>query len=197
MKSVTEQIIYAGQLLFERKLLDMAGGNISVRDGNQIFITARYSGSKRNWRNQPEDILSGHIETDNLLDNPRCSRESRVHLAIYRHFSDAGAVVHAHPFHILPFCAASRPIEPVLEQTQKFGTIKVVKGAPAHSPDLAINTVAGLTGQEAVIQKQAAAVLLPHHGIVVAGKELLAAVDALDRIDWNAYCILVQKSLFN
>ena len=47
MKSVTEQIIYAGCRLFERKLLDMCGGNISVREGDQIFITARLSGSGR------------------------------------------------------------------------------------------------------------------------------------------------------
>lgn len=195
MTSIATQIIEAGQLLFQRKLLDMAGGNISARHNNRIFITARYSGSKRAWQNKPDHILEGPLESDELLDNPRCSRESRVHLAIYRHFADAGAVIHAHPIHILPFCAAARPIEPVLEQTQKFGVIKVVKGAPAHSPDLATNTVAGLAGQESRIQKQAAAVLLPHHGIVVAGKDLPAAVDALERIDWNAWCILAQSSL--
>lgn len=195
MKSVVEQIIYAGCRLFERKLLDMCGGNISVRDGGQIFITARLSGSARHWQNQPNDIISGDIDNDNLLNDPRCSRESRVHLAIYRNFPDAGAVVHAHPFHILPFCAAGKSIEPVLEQTQKFGTIKMVKAAPAHSPDLATNTIEGLAGQEAIIKKQAAAVLWPHHGIVVAGKDLLAAVDAVERIDWNAWCILAQRSL--
>jgi L-fuculose-phosphate aldolase len=36
-------------------------------------------------------------------------------------------------------------------------------------------------------------VLLPYHGIIVAGKNLLAAVDALERIDWNAWCILAQQ----
>jgi L-fuculose-phosphate aldolase len=195
MESISEQIIYAGRRLFERKLLDMAGGNISVRDGDAIYITARYSGSKRHWQNQVNDILSGNIHSDKLLDHPQSSRESKAHLAIYRNFPDVGAIVHAHSFHILPFCAASRPIEPVLEQTQKFGVIKVIEDAPAHTSKLANNIVQGLAGQEAAIKKQAAAVLMPHHGIIVAGKDLLATVDALERIDWNAYCILVQKSL--
>lgn len=195
MESIIEQIIYAGHRLFERKLLDMAGGNISVRNGDQIFITTRYSGSKRHWQNQASDIISDNVASDELLNHPRCSRESKAHLAIYRHFPEVGAVVHAHPFHILPFCAAGRPIEPVLEQTQKFGTIKVVKEAPAHSTELANNVVDALVGQEATITKQAAAVLLPHHGIIVAGKDLMATVDALERIDWNAWCILAQQSL--
>ena len=90
---------------------------------------------------------------------------------------------------------AERPIEPVLEATQKFGVTKVIKGAPAHSPNLATNIVAGLTGMEPNIRKQAAAVLLPRHGIFVAGKDLLAAIDAVERIDWNAWCILAQGAI--
>lgn len=190
-----EQIIYVGQRLFERKLLDMCGGNISVRQGDQLLLTARYSASQRHWQNTPEDILVSDIFSDTLFKDPRCSRESHAHLAIYRQFPEVGGIIHAHPFHVLPFCAVGRPIEPVLEQTQKFGTIKVVGGAPAHSQELADNIVEGLRGQEATIKKQAAAVLLPHHGIIVAGKDLLAAADALERIDWNAWCILSQAHL--
>jgi L-fuculose-phosphate aldolase len=95
----------------------------------------------------------------------------------------------------MPFCLAERSIEPVLEATQKFGVTEVIKGAPAHSENLAANIVAGLRGKEASIRQQAAAVLLPKHGILVAGKTLLAALDALERIDWNAWCILAQGLL--
>jgi len=195
MDSIIDQIICAGKRLFERRLLDMAGGNISVRSGDTIYITTRYSGSQRHWQNKPEDIISGSVHNDELLDNPRFSREGKAHLAICRNFPDVTGIVHAHPFHILPFCAAARPIEPVLEQTEKFGTIKVVKYAPAHGAELAQNIVDGLLGQDERIKKQAAAVLMPRHGIMVAGRDLMAAVDALERIDWNAYCILVQHAV--
>jgi L-fuculose-phosphate aldolase len=195
METIVEQIIYAGHRLFDRRLLDMCGGNISARDGDKMYITTRYSGSQRHWQNQPEDIISCDIYSDELVDDPRFSREGKAHLAIYRNLPDVTGIVHAHPFHVLPFCAAGRPMEPVLEQTEKFGVIKVIKYAPAHGAELAQNVVDGLQGQDARVRKQAAAVLMPRHGIMVAGKDLMAAVDALERIDWNAHCILVQQSM--
>jgi L-fuculose-phosphate aldolase len=193
MQPINEQIAQAGRTMFERNLLDMSGGNISVRHGDRIYITPRYSGSQRHWQLNPEDILSGELENDELLENPQFSREGKAHLAIYHAFPDVGAVVHAHPFHVLPFCVAERSIEPCLEATQKFGVVEVVQQAPAHSAELASNVVAGLRGKEDRIRVQAAAVLLPKHGIIVAGKDLLAAVDAVERIDWNAYCLITVK----
>ncbi|MEJ5247921.1 MAG: class II aldolase/adducin family protein [Caldilinea sp.] len=194
-QSIAEEIIQVARLMFDRRLTDIAGGNISARAGDKIYITPRYAGSRQHWQLAPADILCASIDGDELLQHPRCSRESRMHLAIYRHYPDVGAVIHAHPFHVLPFCVAGRAIEPVLEGTQKFGVTPVAPFAPAHSEALAQHVVEKLHGREASIRKQAAAVLLAKHGIVVAGLDLLAAVDALERIDWNAWCILSQSLL--
>lgn len=192
MSSIAEQICDVAHLMFERRLTDMAGGNISIREGNTIYVSARFSGSKKHWQITPDDVIAGDLTTDAILENPRFSREGRAHLAIYRNFPDVGSVIHAHPFHILPFCAAGRSMEPMLEQTQKFGVTPLLSYAPAHSPQLAENIIAGLRGREEAIRKQAAAVLAEHHGIFVAAKDLLAAIDALERLDWNAWCILAQ-----
>ncbi|HAJ37025.1 MAG TPA: hypothetical protein DCL15_15195 [Chloroflexi bacterium] len=191
-RPIPEQIVYVARRMFERRLTDMAGGNISARAGDAIYITPRYAGSKQHWQLSTEDILCGALTGEELLRQPRFSREGKAHLAIYREFPDVGAVIHAHPFHVLPFCVAGRAIEPVIEATQKFGVTPVVPFAPAHSADLAQHVVDGLRGREASIRKQAAAVLLPKHGIIVAGLDLWAAIDALERIDWNAWCILSQ-----
>ena len=193
MQTIPEQVAYMGRRLFERRLTDMAGGNISAREGEAIYCTPRYAGSKKHWQLEPADILYGNF--DEILLNPLFSREGKAHLGIYRNFPDVGAVIHAHPFHVLAFCAASRPIEPVLESTQKFGVVDCVPPAPAHGSELAENIVAGFRGKEERIRKQAAAILIPFHGIVVAGKDLWAAIDAVERIDWNAYCILAQRFL--
>jgi L-fuculose-phosphate aldolase len=193
MMTIPAQIAMVARRMFERKLLDIAGGNITARDGSLIYSTPRYSGSLRHWQLDQNDILAGLLETDELLDNPQFSREGKAHLEIYHSFPSVGAVIHAHPFHILPFCVAERPIEPCLEATQKFGVVEVVPRAPAHSTELAKNVVNGLKGKEEQIRIQAAAVLLPKHGIIVAGKDLLAAVDAVERIDWNAYCLMAMK----
>lgn len=193
MQTIPELLTYVGRRMFERRLADMAGGNISVRDGDTIYISPRYSGSKYNWQLNPEQIISGPVDTDDLLANPNFSREGKAHLAVYRTFPDVTGIIHAHPFHILPFCVAERPIEPVLEATQKFGMVPVIKGAPAHGPELAANIVEGLRGKDENIRAQAAAVLMPKHGILVAGKNVMAALDALERIDWNCWCIMAQN----
>ncbi|MDR3575884.1 MAG: class II aldolase/adducin family protein [Anaerolineaceae bacterium] len=195
MPTIPEQIAAVGRELFDRRLTDFSGGNISVRGEGQVYITPRFAGGQKHWNLAPADILYGPLDTDDLLNNPLFSREGKAHLAIYRNFPDAGAVIHAHPFHVLPFCAAGKPIPPVLEGTQKFGVIECIAEAPAHSADLAENIVAGLKGKDERIRKHAAAVILPRHGLIVAGKDLFLAIDAVERIDWNAYCILSQKLL--
>jgi L-fuculose-phosphate aldolase len=195
MESIAEKIAYVGRMVFERRLTDFAGGNISAREGSRIFITPRYSGATYHWNLDPEQILSGEVESDELLNHPNFSREGKAHLSIYRAFPDVQGIIHAHSFHIQPFVAASRPIEPVLEATQKFGVVDLVEYAPSHTDELAKNIVTGFLGKEECIRKQAAAVLIPTHGIFVAGKDLLAALDALERIDWNAWCILARKLL--
>lgn len=193
METIPELICYVGRRMFERRLADMAGGNISVRDGDTLYFSPRYSGSRQHWQLDPSDIVTGDVNRDEIMEHPRFSREGKAHLAVYRAFPDVQGIIHAHSFHILPFSVAERPIEPVLEATQKFGVVPVIKGAAAHSNDLAQNIAAGFTGKEANIRKQAAAVLMPKHGILVAGKDVMAALDALERIDWNCWCIMAQN----
>ena len=192
MRSPKEELIRVAALLFERKLTDMAGGNLSIRDGDTIYLSPRFAGSQLNWQLSPDDIICGSVSSDELFQNPRFSREGKAHLGVYRRFPEVTGCVHAHPFHVLPFCVAERPIEPVLESTQKFGVIEVVKGAPAHSQELADQIVAAMERRQDSIRKQAGVVLLPRHGIFAAGKDILAAFDAVERIDWQAYCILAQ-----
>jgi L-fuculose-phosphate aldolase len=195
MNEIRQQLAYVGRRMFERRLSDMSGGNISVRQGERIIISPRFSGSRCHWQLEPEDFIEGNVNTDEIINHPMFSREGKAHVAIYRNFPDVMGVIHAHPFHVLPFCSAEKPIEPVLEQTQKFGVIKVAQKAPAHTQDLAQNVIDVFRGQEATIQKQAAAVIIPQHGIIVAGKDILAALDALERIDWNAWCILARRMM--
>ncbi|MCS7323915.1 MAG: class II aldolase/adducin family protein [Thermoflexales bacterium] len=184
-----------GRLLYERRLTDTAGGNISVRVGDVVCLTPRYSGSKRRWRLQPEDVLVVDLGGNKLIGEGELSRESKVHLRLYRDFPEGQAVIHAHPQHVLVFAVARQPIPPVLESTLKFGVIPVIPFAPAHSAALADHVAAALRGQEARILKQAAAVIAPWHGIFCIGKDLDAVFDAVERIDTNARLILQARTL--
>jgi L-fuculose-phosphate aldolase len=197
IQQTRERIATFGRMLFDRFLTDAAGGNVSVRVGDLVCLSPRYSGQKRQWRLQPDDVLVVDLHGTKLAGAGDLSRASKVHLRRYNEYPDGASVVHAHPKHVLVFCAARRPIPPVLEATMKFGTINVTEFAPAHSADLALHVADGLRGQESRIRKQAAAVLAPWHGIFCIGKDLDAAFDAVERIDNNARIILESRALLS
>jgi L-fuculose-phosphate aldolase len=191
--SPQEVLAYIGQMLFKRRLTDFAGGNISLRVEDTIYISPRYSGSRQHWHIDPDTIVSGNILTDEVLNQPTFSREGKAHLGVYREFPEAAGIIHAHPFYVLPFAASERPIGPVLESTEKFGLIEPVEFAPAHSQALADHIVNALKDKRERITKHAAALLLPRHGLFAVSKDIFLCLDAVERINWNAWCILAQK----
>ena len=178
-------------MLYERRLLDAAGGNLSARVGDVICMTSRYSGSKFQWNIRPDQVLVVD-NTGNILEGEgSISREAKVHLKLLNEFPEGGSVIHAHSPNALVFAALNQPIPAVLEQTQKFGPIQCVPFAPAHSQDLAENVAAAIRGQEERIKKQAAAVIMPWHGLFLIAKDLDAAYDAVERIDGQARIVIM------
>jgi ribose 5-phosphate isomerase B len=190
------KIAETGRMVFQRHLTDAAGGNISVRvDDSTVCITPRYSGSRRHWQLQTDQVLISDMHGNKLEGDGDVSRESKVHYRIYQEFPDARAVLHSHARNVMVFVASGQPIEPVLEATLKFDTIPVTRFAPAHSEKLAEAIVEGLRGKDEYIRRYATAVMAPWHGLFVVGKDLDAAFDLTERIDTNAYCILMSRLL--
>lgn len=138
--------------------------------------------------------MSGRWADDDIAGEPNFSREGWSHLYIYRNFPDVQAVIYAHPFHVMPFAAQCIPMEPVLEATQKFGLIEPTQSAPAHTRDLAEHVLAAMQGKEDKMRKQAAVVMIPYHGIICAGKEFYMTLDAVERVNTNAYCLLARQN---
>ena len=196
LSQTRRKIAETGKLVFARHLTDAAGGNISVRvDDGTVCITPRYSGSRRHWQLEPDQVLVSDMLGNKLEGDGDISRESKVHYRIYQEFPDAKAVLHSHARNVMVFVASGQPIEPVLEATLKFDTIPVTRFAPAHSEKLADAIVEQLRGKDEYIRKYATAVMAPWHGLFVVGKDLDAAFDLTERIDTNAYCILMSRLL--
>ena len=190
--AMREKIARFGRALYERQLTDAAGGNLSSRVGDVIVMSPRFAGSKRQWQLSPDDTLVYDLNGNQLAGTGDISRESKVHFKLYRELSDYGTgVIHAHARNVLVFAALNRPMPPVLEATRKFGEIPVVPFAPAHSAELANSVAEAIHAQKERIKKQAACVIAPWHGAFVMGKDIDAAFDAVERIDVNAYIILM------
>ena len=94
----------------------------------------------------------------------------------------------------MPFVTLGKPIPPVWEDTVKFGVIQLVAETPAHSAALAGQVAEGLLPQASALSQHGIAILIPKHGIVVAGRDLSDAYDTLERINGNAECILLCRS---
>ncbi|MCC6614277.1 MAG: class II aldolase/adducin family protein [Anaerolineae bacterium] len=189
-------IAETGTRLFDRHLLDMAGGNISGRVGEVVCISPRYSGPRYHWSLRPEDVMIVAMDGTILEGSGELSRESKVHLRLHKEFGEAGtAVIHAHSRNLLVFAAMARSLPPVLEATRKFGVVPVVDYAPAHSAELSEYVAGGIRPNVDRIRKQAAAVIAPYHGLFAMGKDLDSAADAVERLDTNAYCILMGQMI--
>ncbi|HEY3282013.1 MAG TPA: class II aldolase/adducin family protein [Armatimonadota bacterium] len=195
MSDVRATLIRTVRRMYERHLTDTAGGNVSARDGDSIFITPRLSGAKRQWSISEEDLIELSYSNPDPNADSRLSREVKVHLALYRDLPLCGSVIHAHPQHVQVFVSAGKPIPPATEQTDKFGVIGFVDPAPPHSVDLASNVAAGLKPKAHMLEKHGAAVLAPRHGIFVVGRDLDDAYDTLERIDNSARYNLLSKLL--
>jgi len=196
LSQTRRKIAETGRMVFDRHLTDAAGGNISVRMGEDLVcITPRYSGSKRHWQLQPNQVLVSDMSGNKLDGDGDVSRESKVHYRLYQEFPDAKAVLHSHARNAMVFVSSGQPIEPVLEATLKFDTIPVTRFAPAHSEKLADAIAEAMQGKDEYIRKYATAVIAPWHGLFVVGKDLDAAFDLTERIDTNAYCILMSRLL--
>lgn len=201
-RTPAELVAYIGRLMFERKLTDISGGNVSLRAGEVIYCTPRYAGHRWHWQLDSDDILKVESslversrEADLLAEYPALSREIRSHLAIYHAFPEVGGIIHAHPQHVLAFCAMELPIEPALEAAERFGVLAYHEPAPHYSWEQAEAIVHVLQGKREQLGRDAAAVLMPRHGILVAGVDLWAAVEALEVIDLNAWCLIARRAL--
>ena len=185
-----------GKMLYERHLTDAAGGNVSVRVENLICISPRYSGSLRQWQLKPEDVLVSDFDRNILLGDGQISREANVHFKLHNEFGEYGtSVIHAHSRNLLVFAAMAQPMPAFLEATRKFGETPCVDYAPAHSPKLAENVAATMRGRESRIKTQAAAAIAPWHGLFLMGKDLNAAYDAVERMDTNAYLLIMSQMM--
>jgi len=193
-------IAQVGRIMLERNLTDLAGGNISVRVDDRIVMSPSYAGTRKFWQLQPEDVLMLDLKGELLEGNGKVSREAPTHLRLLNSFYPRGtAVIHAHARNIMVFCAAVQRIPPVLEYAYKFGEIKHAEYARGgvHNEKLAENVYGALKGQEDRMANQAAAVMVPWHGLFAIGKDLYSTLDAVERIEVNAYSILMGKILLN
>ena len=188
-------MVEIAHLLYARRLTNSAGGNLSCRVGDYIYITPRYLGSKQRWHLREEQILVFDKGFKIVQGEPaKVSRESRMHFACYEHFPQINGVIHAHPQYLTIFASAGESPPPVNQYTEKFGEMPVVANLPSHSQDLADAVVEAITPRADVLAKNGLGLILAWHGVAVVGRDLDDAYDTLDRLEWSAQTYLLGRA---
>jgi L-fuculose-phosphate aldolase len=123
-----------GTKLVDNGLVELQFGNISIRNGDKIFITK--SGVALDEIKE-DSIVELDINKPSSLDSI-ASLETIVHRTIYK-YTQALAIIHAHPmFSVIESMLAEKEhIEPVNIEGEYFlHEIPIIKGA-AGTPELA------------------------------------------------------------
>ncbi|MDX1873014.1 class II aldolase/adducin family protein [Mycolicibacterium sp. 120266] len=162
-----------------------SAGNISVRAGDRVAITA--SGARLADITVEQVIvvdLDGSVVDGELVP----TSELQLHLDIYRHHPQTGAVVHTHaPKSTAVACVLDEL--PVLHYQQLLlgGATKVAPFHPFGSRELADAVSTALAGRNAA--------LMANHGAVTHGPTLTQAVEHTLLLEWACAVYLDARAL--
>jgi len=181
-----DRLVETGRSLFTRGLTFGSTGNLSLRlsDGSWLMTPTNASlGALDPARLSRLDEDGQHVSGD------KPTKESFLHIAMYRERPDAGAVVHLHSTHSVAVSALA-DIDPAdvlppitAYYVMRVGTLPLV---PYYPPgDL------GLAGAVGNLASKHHAVLLANHGPVVAGTSLEAATYATEELEETARLFLM------
>ena len=185
MTDVREAVVAYGRSMFERRLTFGSSGNISVK-------------TEGGWLMTPTNVSLGDLDPARLaqldgagkhVSGDAPTKESFLHLAMYRERASAGAVVHLHSTHsVAVSCLDGINPDDVLPPITAYYVMRVGKLPliPYYAPG--DPTLAEAVG---TLAAKHSAVLLANHGPVVAGSSLSAAVNAVEELEETARLYLL------
>ena len=180
-----EEICWFGKSIYDRGLTAGSSGNISVRVEGGWLMTPTGSSLGR----LDPHRLSKLDEKGTLISGDAPTKESFLHLAMYRERATAGAVVHLHSTHsVAVSCLDGINHDDVLPPITAYYVMRVGKLPliPYFAPgDAALGEAIGQ------FAAKHAAVLLANHGPVVSGSTLSAAVDVIEELEETARLYLL------
>ncbi|HAN97473.1 MAG TPA: aldolase [Planctomycetaceae bacterium] len=181
-----DQILEAMDRIYRYRMTTTSGGNLSVRDGSDLWITpARVDkGSLRR-----EDIVQV-LSDGSTRGLHRPSSELPFHQAIYRIRPDVQAIVHAHPVALVAFsmCSVVPPTRLFHQAHQVCGDVRIAPYALPGSTMLGDSIAA--TAKSGVD-----CILLENHGVVVAGRDLLEAFQRFEALEFAAMTAIQARHL--
>lgn len=184
-------------LVFERQLTNFAGGNMTVRAGEDTVYITR-SGATRNQLGHmsPDDFILANFAGEILDGRGPMSVEFECHTRAIRELDGVEAVIHTHSPFATMFASRMEPIPGLIDSALAYGVTPVVSDEFRYSTTPFIDDVIDKLGKQASMDARGgAAVLYPRHGVLVAHRSLELAIDLAERIEWNAMAVAWDRAM--
>ena len=169
-----QAILQAGRDGWLRGLFAGFNGNISMRQGERVIITA--TGSAKGHLT-PHDLAVVDLN-GTPLSSARASSELSVHLEVYRNQPRAQAIVHTHPPRLISL--SLRDANPLLDLPLFEGRTfaqKLIR-VPAHAPGT--EQLGQAVGQAS---RDFEAVFMDNHGLVCWGETMTQALGLSEELE--------------
>lgn len=190
--AITEQhhrddIVRAGQLMFEKGWVASNDGNISIRIGeNRILATP--TGVCKGML-LPSDLIITDLDGNKIAGERAITSEMDMHLTIYKARPNINSVVHAHPPAATGFAVAGRALNVGIlpEVIVCLGAVPLVEYALPGTSALGESMQPYLDRYDAL--------LLGNHGVVAYGDDIQRAYFRMETVEHSARISLVAELL--
>lgn len=183
---ITELEKYAHKLVDDRLVVG-AGGNLSMRDEKNLYISPSGFDLKDIKR---DDWVPVNIETGKVNGQLKPSSEVEMHLECFRHNKEIKAVLHAHPTYSVAVSSTGENIPPMFPDF------------PAMLKDIAyidyiIPTTHLLANAVAKVISSKQAIVMRNHGVITVGSTMKEAYFYMQLIEEAAKVYAISKTVGN
>lgn len=174
------------KLMWKKELIGGYGGNISIRENNNLLITP--SGLNKSFLKE-DDLIVVSMNGEVLEGKGRPSSEILMHFEIYKKREDVKAIIHSHPSYSVAICITDNEIiNEILPETIIYlGKIGFVKYIKPGTHELAKSVAESLIDGDASFME--------NHGVVVVGKNLIDAYSKIELLEEFSKSYIYSKLL--
>lgn len=185
-EELKKELIEYGKLAGVKNFTPGFSGNLSVRCGDKILITA--TGTANGYLSE-DDFALIDFDGNKIEGDKKPSSEKMLHVEFYRQREDINYIFHVHSPYLTAFSAAGKALDKniLAEIVYCFDYIPLAEYALPGSKELVENT--------SKFFKDFDVVLMANHGVIVGGKDVKDAYLKLELCEAYAQTVLFSNLL--
>lgn len=187
-RELRQEMVEAGKRLYFKDLVAACDGNISARLSDSEFLVTP-SGVSKGFFTADQILKIDHA--GNVLEGyGKPTRETEMHLGVFRARPDVNGVVHAHPPLATAFGCTDEAFDRVLlpEVVFELGAIAVAEYALPTTREVAESIIR-------VLDDNTNAVVLSNHGAVTMGPSVMKAYYNMETLEAVARITLTARQI--